>query len=84
MVAAGLGSPTRPGTCGAARGEEALTLAGEDVALLGGEQGYAGTGKTAMLNRARALAEKMGWHMMGLGALGVGGADAGVQGRHRE
>ena len=31
-----------------------------------GIQGYAGTGKTAMLNRARALAEKSGYRMMGL------------------
>ena len=31
-----------------------------------GVQGYAGTGKTAMLNRARALAEKKGFRMMGL------------------
>ena len=31
-----------------------------------GVQGYAGTGKTAMLNRARGLAEKKGWRMTGL------------------
>ena len=31
-----------------------------------GVQGYAGTGKTAMLNRARALAEKNGYRMTGL------------------
>ncbi len=31
-----------------------------------GVQGYAGTGKTAMLNRARALAEKKGYRMHGL------------------
>ena len=31
-----------------------------------GVQGYAGTGKTAMLKRARALAEKNGYRMMGL------------------
>ena len=31
-----------------------------------GVQGYAGTGKTAMLNRARALAEKSGYRMLGL------------------
>ena len=31
-----------------------------------GVQGYAGTGKTTMLNRARTLAEKKGWRMMGL------------------
>ncbi|MDE0703448.1 MAG: conjugative relaxase [Rhodospirillaceae bacterium] len=31
-----------------------------------GVQGFAGTGKTRMLNRARALAEKKGWRMAGL------------------
>ena len=31
-----------------------------------GVQGYAGTGKTRMLDRARGLAEKKGWRMMGL------------------
>ena len=31
-----------------------------------GVQGYAGTGKTKMLARARALAEKKGWRMVGL------------------
>ncbi len=31
-----------------------------------GVQGYAGTGKTTMLNRARTLAEKRGWRMTGL------------------
>ena len=31
-----------------------------------GVQGYAGTGKTTMLNRARTLAEKKGWRMIGL------------------
>ena len=31
-----------------------------------GVQGYAGTGKTTMLDRARTLAEKKGWRMMGL------------------
>ena len=31
-----------------------------------GVQGYAGTGKTRMLNRTRALAEKKGWRMAGL------------------
>ena len=31
-----------------------------------GVQGYAGTGKTTMLGRARTLAEKKGWRMMGL------------------
>ncbi len=31
-----------------------------------GVQGYAGTGKTRMLNRTRALAQKKGWRMVGL------------------
>ncbi len=31
-----------------------------------GVQGYAGTGKTRMLNRTRVLAEKKGWRMVGL------------------
>ena len=31
-----------------------------------GVQGYAGTGKTRMLDRARTLAEKKGWRMVGL------------------
>ena len=31
-----------------------------------GVQGYAGTGKTKMLSRARTLAEKKGWRMVGL------------------
>ena len=31
-----------------------------------GVQGYAGTGKTTMLNRARVLAEKKGWRVAGL------------------
>ena len=31
-----------------------------------GVQGYAGSGKTTMLNRARALMEKRGWEVRGL------------------
>ena len=41
-----------------------LILSGRDRTV--GVQGYAGTGKTKMLNRARALAEKKGWRMVGL------------------
>ena len=41
-----------------------LVLSGSDRTV--GVQGYAGTGKTTMLNRARALAEKTGWRMTGL------------------
>ena len=41
-----------------------LILSGRDRTV--GVQGYAGTGKTRMLNRARVLAEKKGWRMVGL------------------
>ena len=41
-----------------------LILSAKDRVV--GVQGYAGTGKTAMLNRARALAEKKDWRMIGL------------------
>ena len=41
-----------------------LILSAKDRTV--GVQGYAGTGKTTMLNRARALAEKKGWRMAGL------------------
>ncbi len=42
----------------------ALILAAKDRVV--GVQGYAGTGKTTMLDRARTLAERKGWRMMGL------------------
>ena len=41
-----------------------LMLSAKDRTV--GVQGYAGTGKTTMLNRARTLAEKKGWRMAGL------------------
>ena len=41
-----------------------LILSSKDRVV--GVQGYAGTGKTTMLNRARALAEKNGYRMTGL------------------
>ena len=41
-----------------------LILASDDRVV--GVQGYAGTGKTTMLNRARALLEKRGWEVQGL------------------
>ena len=48
-----------------------------------GVQGYAGTGKTTMLNRARALAERQGYRMEGLApsasAAGVLGSEAGIE-----
>ena len=47
-----------------------------------GVQGYAGTGKTTMLNRARTLAEKKGWRMIGLApsasAAGTLATEAGI------
>ena len=48
-----------------------------------GVQGYAGTGKTTMLNRARALAERQGYRMEGLApsasAAGTLNTEAGIQ-----
>ena len=48
-----------------------------------GVQGYAGTGKTTMLDRARVLAEKNGYRMMGLApsasAAKTLGAEAGIK-----
>ena len=41
-----------------------LILSSEDRTV--GVQGYAGTGKTTMLDRARTLVEKQGWRMIGL------------------
>ncbi len=41
-----------------------LILSAKDRTV--GVQGYAGTGKTTMLDRARTLAEKKGYRMMGL------------------
>ena len=41
-----------------------LILSAKDRTV--GIQGYAGTGKTTMLNRARTLAEKKGWRVAGL------------------
>ena len=41
-----------------------LILSGKDRTV--GVQGYAGTGKTRMLDRARVLAERKGWRMEGL------------------
>ena len=48
-----------------------------------GVQGYAGTGKTTMLNRARALAEKSGYRVIGLApsasAARTFGTEAGIE-----
>ena len=49
-----------------------------------GVQGYAGTGKTTMLSRARSLLEKRGFEVKGLAPLGLGGQDARKRGRDRE
>ncbi len=58
-----------------------LILAAKDRTV--GVQGYAGTGKTTMLNRARALAEKKGWRMAGLApsasAVQTLAAEAGIE-----
>ncbi|MYF07465.1 MAG: relaxase domain-containing protein [Rhodospirillaceae bacterium] len=57
-----------------------LILSAKDRTV--GVQGYAGTGKTTMLNRARALAEKKGWRMIGLApsasAAGTLASEAGI------
>ena len=46
--------------------KEAVTAILSSQNRVVGVQGYAGSGKTAMLNRARALAEKKGCRMLGL------------------
>ncbi|MDE0702947.1 MAG: relaxase domain-containing protein, partial [Rhodospirillaceae bacterium] len=57
-----------------------LILSAKDRTV--GVQGYAGTGKTTMLNRARTLAEKKGWRMTGLApsasAAGTLASEAGI------
>ena len=58
-----------------------LILSSKDRTV--GVQGYAGTGKTTMLNRARALAEKNGYRMIGLApsasAVKTLSAEAGIE-----
>ncbi len=46
--------------------KEAVKLVLSEKDRVVGVQGYAGTGKTRMLKRTRALAGKRGWRMMGL------------------
>ena len=46
--------------------KEAVTMILSSKDRVVGVQGYAGTGKTAMLDRARSLAERRGYHMIGL------------------
>ena len=58
-----------------------LILSAKDRVV--GVQGYAGTGKTTMLDRARLLAEKKGWRMVGLApsasAVKTLAAEAGIE-----
>ena len=58
-----------------------LILSAKDRTI--GVQGYAGTGKTTMLDRARTLAEKKGWRMAGLApsasAVQTLAAEAGIE-----
>ena len=58
-----------------------LILSAKDRVV--GVQGYAGTGKTSMLRRARALAEKKGWRLQGLApsasAVKTLAAEAGIE-----
>ena len=58
-----------------------LILSAKDRTV--GVQGYAGAGKTTMLDRARVLAEKRGWRMIGLApsasAVQTLAAEAGIQ-----
>ncbi len=63
--------------------KEAVTTILSSKDRLVGVQGYAGTGKTAMLDRARALADKSGWRMVGLApsasAAATLGTEAGIR-----
>ena len=58
-----------------------LILSAQDRVV--GVQGYAGTGKTTMLDRVRVLAEKKGWRVMGLApsasAVQTLAAEAGIE-----
>ena len=64
------------------KGAVKLILSAKDRTV--GVQGYAGSGKTTMLDRARVLAEKKGYRVMGLAPSASAVADAGVGSRHRE
>ena len=63
--------------------KEAVTLILSSKDRVVGVQGYAGTGKTTMLNRARALSEKSGYRMLGLApsasAVKTLSAEAGIE-----
>ena len=62
--------------------KDAVTLILSSKDRVVGVQGYAGTGKTTMLGRARALAEKSGYRMIGLApsasAAATLGSEAGI------
>ena len=63
--------------------KEAVTLILSSKDRVVGVQGYAGTGKTTMLNRARALSEKNGYRLHGLApsasAVKTLSAEAGIE-----
>ena len=63
--------------------KEAVTMILSSKDRVVGVQGYAGTGKTTMLNRARALSEKNGYRMHGLApsasAVKTLSAEAGIE-----
>ena len=63
--------------------KQAVTMILSSKDRVVGVQGYAGTGKTTMLNRARALSEKNGYSMLGLApsasAVKTLSAEAGIQ-----
>ena len=63
--------------------KEAVTMILSSKDRVVGVQGYAGTGKTTMLNRARALSEKRGYRMLGLApsasAVKTLSAEAGIE-----
>ena len=63
--------------------KQAVTMILSSKNRVVGVQGYAGTGKTTMLNRARALSEKKGYSMLGLApsasAVKALSAEAGIQ-----
>ena len=63
--------------------KDAVTMILSSKDRVVGVQGYAGTGKTTMLNRARALSEKQGYSMLGLApsasAVKTLSAEAGIQ-----
>ena len=71
---------TGPFTAGQKEAVE-LILSAKDRVV--GVQGYAGTGKTSMLRRARTLAEKKGWRLQGLApsasAVKTLAAEAGIE-----